>query len=120
MPGACRYGVSQGLYEQFLRPLLLVGMFAPPEELSAAAMLGTFYFYSAPGLQCAMGRSACCWWGLSLPGALACESTTKMLCEVAAAPRQLTTSSPAHAAQDKPCFQTAGGTARLAVAAGQV
>ena len=51
-PGACRYGVSQGLYEQFLRPLLLVGMFAPPEELSAAAMLGTFYFYSAPLLLC--------------------------------------------------------------------
>ena len=42
----CRYGVSQALYEQFLRPLLLVGMFAPPEELSAAVMLSTFEFYS--------------------------------------------------------------------------
>lgn len=41
-----RYGVSQRLYEGFLKPLLLVGMFAPPEELSAASMLDTFYFYS--------------------------------------------------------------------------
>ena len=42
----CRFGVSRALYEEFLRPLLLVGLFAPPEELSAAAVLGTFYFYS--------------------------------------------------------------------------
>lgn len=41
-----QYGVSQRLYDGFLRPLLLVGMFAPPEELSAAAMLSTFEFYS--------------------------------------------------------------------------
>ena len=41
-----RYGVSRRLYESFLRPLLLVGLFAPPEDLSAAAMVGTFYFYS--------------------------------------------------------------------------
>ena len=41
-----RFGVSKALYEEFLRPLLLVGLFAPPEELSAAAVLGTFYFYS--------------------------------------------------------------------------
>lgn len=41
-----RYGVSERLYEGFLKPLLLVGMFAPPEELSAASMLDTFYFYS--------------------------------------------------------------------------
>jgi hypothetical protein len=40
--------VSKALYEEFLRPLLLVGLFAPAEELSAAAVLGTFYFYSAP------------------------------------------------------------------------
>lgn len=31
---------------QFLKPLLLVGLFAPPEELSAAVVLDTFYFYS--------------------------------------------------------------------------
>lgn len=41
-----QYGVSQRLYDGFLRPLLLVGMFAPPEELSAAAMLSTFEFYT--------------------------------------------------------------------------
>ena len=42
----CRYGISQRLYDEFLRPLLLVGLFAPPEQISAAAMLETFYFYS--------------------------------------------------------------------------
>ena len=47
MSDLCRFGVSRALYEEFLRPLLLVGLFAPPEELSAAAVLGTFYFYSA-------------------------------------------------------------------------
>lgn len=38
--------MSKALYREFLRPLLLVGLFAPAEELSAAAVLGTFYFYS--------------------------------------------------------------------------
>lgn len=42
----CRYGVSQRLYDEFLKPLLLVGLFAPPEQISAASMLETFYFYS--------------------------------------------------------------------------
>lgn len=42
-----RFGVSKPLYEQFLKPLLLVGLFAPPEQLSAADMLATFYFYGA-------------------------------------------------------------------------
>ena len=41
----CRYGVSRRLFEDFLRPLLLVGLFAPAEELSAAVMIGTLYFY---------------------------------------------------------------------------
>ncbi|EIE25692.1 FAD/NAD(P)-binding domain-containing protein [Coccomyxa subellipsoidea C-169] len=41
-----KFGVSKALYEEFLRPLLLVGLFAPAEELSAAAVLGTFYFYT--------------------------------------------------------------------------
>ena len=40
-----RYGVSRRLFEDFLRPLLLVGLFAPAEELSAAVMIGTLYFY---------------------------------------------------------------------------
>jgi uncharacterized protein with NAD-binding domain and iron-sulfur cluster len=39
-------GVSKEAYEQFLRPTLLVGLFAPPERISAAAMLETLYFYA--------------------------------------------------------------------------
>jgi hypothetical protein len=39
-------GVSTRLYEEFLKPLLLVALFAPPEELSAGCVLGSFYFYS--------------------------------------------------------------------------
>lgn len=42
-----RFGVSDALYEEFLKPLLLVGLFELPEHLSAAAMIGTLYFYSA-------------------------------------------------------------------------
>ena len=45
-----RYGVSRRLFEDFLRPLLLVGLFAPAEELSAAVMIGTLYFYGMPPL----------------------------------------------------------------------
>ena len=41
-----QFGVSQRLYDSFLKPLLLVGLFAPPEELSAAVVLDTFYFYA--------------------------------------------------------------------------
>lgn len=33
------------LYEEFLKPILLVGLFAPPEELSAGVVLGMLYFY---------------------------------------------------------------------------
>jgi hypothetical protein len=40
------YGVSKAAYEQFLRPTLLVGLFAPPERISAAVMLETLYFYA--------------------------------------------------------------------------
>lgn len=39
------WGISDSLYRDFLKPLLLVGLFAPPEEISAAAMIGTMYFY---------------------------------------------------------------------------
>jgi hypothetical protein len=38
--------VSTRLYEEFLKPLLLVALFAPPEELSAGTTLAAFYFYS--------------------------------------------------------------------------
>jgi uncharacterized protein with NAD-binding domain and iron-sulfur cluster len=43
------WGVSQRCYEEFLRPTLLVGLFAPPEDISAASMLETLYFYGAGG-----------------------------------------------------------------------
>jgi len=39
-------GVSRDMYESFLRPTLLVGLFAEPEDLSAAAVLETLYFYA--------------------------------------------------------------------------
>lgn len=37
--------VLSRLYEEFLKPILLVGLFAPPEELSAGVVLGMLYFY---------------------------------------------------------------------------
>ncbi|WIA34177.1 hypothetical protein OEZ86_012535 [Tetradesmus obliquus] len=40
------WGVSERCYQEFLRPTLLVGLFAPPEEISAASMLETLYFYA--------------------------------------------------------------------------
>ena len=39
-----RNGVSQALYRDFLEPLLLAMLFAPPESLSAAVIIGTFEF----------------------------------------------------------------------------
>ncbi|KAF6263863.1 hypothetical protein COO60DRAFT_1470323 [Scenedesmus sp. NREL 46B-D3] len=41
-----QWGVSERCYQEFLRPTLLVGLFAPPEEISAASMLETLYFYA--------------------------------------------------------------------------
>ncbi|KAK9843730.1 hypothetical protein WJX81_003891 [Elliptochloris bilobata] len=41
-----QYGVSNALFEEFLKPLLLVGLFELPEHLSAAEMIGTLYFYT--------------------------------------------------------------------------
>eukprot|EP00250_Pteridium_aquilinum_P015495 c22616_g1_i1 orf=284-1363(-) len=38
-------GVSAKLYRDFLKPMLLVTLFAPPEQLSGAAALGALYFY---------------------------------------------------------------------------
>lgn len=40
------FGVSERAYELFLKPTLAVGLFAPPEQLSAAAVLETLYFYA--------------------------------------------------------------------------
>jgi uncharacterized protein with NAD-binding domain and iron-sulfur cluster len=41
------YGVSKRMYEEFIKPTLLVGLFAPPEELSAGATMGMLYYYGA-------------------------------------------------------------------------
>ena len=46
-----QFGISEALYNDFLKPLLLVGLFAPPEEISAAAMIGTMYFYGEQGYE---------------------------------------------------------------------
>ena len=52
-----RYGVSRRLFEEFLKPLLLVGLFAPAEELSAAVMIGTLYFYGEALVACGSLRA---------------------------------------------------------------
>eukprot|EP00471_Norrisiella_sphaerica_P006127 CAMPEP_0184489916 /NCGR_PEP_ID=MMETSP0113_2-20130426/16649_1 /TAXON_ID=91329 /ORGANISM="Norrisiella sphaerica, Strain BC52" /LENGTH=605 /DNA_ID=CAMNT_0026873575 /DNA_START=213 /DNA_END=2030 /DNA_ORIENTATION=+ len=41
-----RAGVSDKLIEGFLRPILLVGLFKPPEELSAALVMDMLYYYA--------------------------------------------------------------------------
>ncbi|KAI3436402.1 hypothetical protein D9Q98_005819 [Chlorella vulgaris] len=41
-----RYNITQAAYENFLKPTLLVGLFAPPEELSAAVVIETLYYYA--------------------------------------------------------------------------
>jgi uncharacterized protein with NAD-binding domain and iron-sulfur cluster len=45
------YGVSRRMYEEFIKPTLLVGLFAPPEELSAGATMGMLYYYGVPPFQ---------------------------------------------------------------------
>lgn len=41
-----RMGVSERLVNDFLRPTLLVGLFKPPEELSAAVAMELLYYYA--------------------------------------------------------------------------
>jgi len=41
-----RMGLSQRLVDDFVRPTLLVGLFKPPEELSAAVAMELLYFYA--------------------------------------------------------------------------
>jgi len=41
-----RAGVSPKLIEKFLRPILLVGLFNPPEALSAALVMDMLYYYA--------------------------------------------------------------------------
>ena len=39
-------GISKRLIDDFLRPILLVGLFKPPEELSAAVTMELLYYYA--------------------------------------------------------------------------
>ena len=41
-----RMGISPRLVDDFIRPTLLVGLFKPPEELSAAVAMELLYFYA--------------------------------------------------------------------------
>merc|ERR1719353_1022539 len=41
-----RMGISERLVRDFIRPTLLVGLFKPPEELSAAVAMELLYFYA--------------------------------------------------------------------------
>ncbi|QEY33056.1 zeta-carotene desaturase [Synechococcus sp. RSCCF101] len=41
-----RLGISERLINDFLRPTLLVGLFKPPEELSAAVTMELLYYYA--------------------------------------------------------------------------
>ena len=41
-----RFGLSKRLVDDFLRPTLLVGLFKPPEELSAAVVMELLFFYA--------------------------------------------------------------------------
>ena len=41
-----KFGLSKRLVDDFLRPTLLVGLFKPPEELSAAVVMELLYFYA--------------------------------------------------------------------------
>merc|ERR1719310_2348177 len=41
-----RAGLTKRLVDDFLRPTLLVGLFKPPEELSAAVTMELLYFYA--------------------------------------------------------------------------
>ncbi len=57
----CRqWGVSVRMYEEFLKPTLLVGLFAPPEEVrsggAAVVGAGSMQQGSMAWLQCSMQR----------------------------------------------------------------
>ena len=41
-----RFGLSKRLVDDFIRPTLLVGLFKPPEELSAAVTMELLYYYA--------------------------------------------------------------------------
>ena len=39
-------GITERMIDEFLRPILLVGLFKPPEELSAAVTMELLYYYA--------------------------------------------------------------------------
>jgi uncharacterized protein with NAD-binding domain and iron-sulfur cluster len=41
-----RFGLSERLVDDFIRPTLLVGLFKPPEELSALVVMELLYYYA--------------------------------------------------------------------------
>ena len=41
-----KMGISKRLVDDFIRPTLLVGLFKPPEELSAAVAMELLYYYA--------------------------------------------------------------------------
>jgi uncharacterized protein with NAD-binding domain and iron-sulfur cluster len=41
-----RFGLSERLVQDFIRPTLLVGLFKPPEELSALVVMELLYYYA--------------------------------------------------------------------------
>jgi len=41
-----RFRLSERLVEDFLKPTLLVGLFKPPEELSALVVMELLYYYA--------------------------------------------------------------------------
>jgi len=41
-----RFGLSQRMVDDFIRPTLLVGLFKPPEELSALVVMELLYYYA--------------------------------------------------------------------------
>jgi uncharacterized protein with NAD-binding domain and iron-sulfur cluster len=41
-----RFGISRRLVDDFIRPTLLVGLFKPPEELSALVVMELLYYYA--------------------------------------------------------------------------
>jgi hypothetical protein len=41
-----RFKLSKRLVEDFIKPTLLVGLFKPPEELSALVVMELFFYYA--------------------------------------------------------------------------
>ena len=41
-----RFGLSDRLVRDFVKPTLLVGLFKPPEELSALVVMELLYYYA--------------------------------------------------------------------------